>query len=399
MDKKDFSNLGDQIRSTVENAFESIDFDRLKKDIGGKAESTLDEVIKNFKATSQNYNEKINQIRRNQNRNNINLTKKDKNIGKMNISKRPAGTISGIVYMVLGIPLSSILGIFLIICSIFGPMISGFSVITGVSLGILGLFFLASLSLTLRGVSLRKRVKRFKQYVKALNGRSYCSIEEIASFTRKKSKFIIKDLKKMITLGMFKEAYIDDKQTYLMLNYEVYENYLRLQEALKQRSERNLEEQSNTKDEINDPEKKELNDTIESGRNYITKIKATNDAISGEEISRKLYGIESITSKIFSFVEKNPKKIPEVHKFTNHYLPITLKLVNAYKELDEQPIQGDNIRSAKNEIEKVLDTINAAFEKLLDDLFEDIALDISTDISVLETLFTQEGLTKNDFKK
>ena len=399
MDKKDFSDLGDQIRSTVENAFESIDFDRLKKDIGGKAESTLDEVIKNFKATSQNYNEKINQIRRNQNRNNINLTKKDNNIGKMNISKRPAGTISGIVYMVLGIPLSSILGILLIICSIFGPMISGFSVITGVSLGILGLFFLASLSLTLRGVSLRKRVKRFKQYVKALNGRSYCSIEEIASFTRKKSKFIIKDLKKMITLGMFKEAYIDDKQTYLMLNYEVYENYLKLQEALKQRSERNLEEQSNTKDEINDPEKKELNDTIESGRNYITKIKAANDAIPGEEISRKLYGIESITSKIFSFVEKNPKKIPEVHKFTNHYLPITLKLVNAYKELDEQPIQGDNIRSAKNEIEKVLDTINAAFEKLLDDLFEDIALDISTDISVLETLFIQEGLTKNDLKK
>lgn len=399
MDKKDFSDLGDQIRSTVENAFESIDFDRLKKDIGGKAESTLDEVIKNFKATSQNYNEKIDQIRKNQNRNNINVTKKDNNIGKMNISKRPAGTISGIVYMVLGIPLSSMLGILLIICSIFGPMISGFSVITGISLGILGLFFVASLILTLRGVSLRKRVKRFKQYVKALNGRSYCSIEEIASFTREESKFIIKDLKKMIKLGMFKEAYIDDKQTYLMLNYEVYENYLKLQEALKQRSEQNLEEQSNTKDEINDSEKKELNDTIESGRNYITKIKAANDAIPGEEISRKLYGIESITSKIFSFVEKNPKKIPEVHKFTNHYLPITLKLVNAYKELDEQPIQGDNIRSAKNEIEKVLDTINAAFEKLLDDLFEDIALDISTDISVLETLFTQEGLTKNDFKK
>lgn len=399
MDKKDFSDLGDQIRSTVENAFDSIDFDRLKKDIGGKAESTLDEVIKNFKATSRNYSEKFDQIRKMQNRNNINVAKKDNNIGKLNIAKRPAGTISGIVYMVLGIPLSIILGILLIICSIFGPMISGFSVITSVSLGILGLFFGGSLILTLKGVSLRKRVKRFKQYVKALNGRSYCSIEEIASFTRKKSKFIIKDLKKMIKVGMFKEAYIDDNQTYLMLNYEVYENYLKLQESLKQRNEQNLEKESNIKDEINDSEKNELNDTIESGRNYIAKIKAANDAILGEEISRKLYRLESITSKIFSFVEKNPKKIPEVHKFTNHYLPITLKLVNAYKELDEQPIQGDNIRRAKDEIEKVLDTINAAFEKLLDDLFEDIALDISTDISVLETLFTQEGLTKNDFKK
>lgn len=78
---------------------------------------------------------------------------------------------------------------------------------------------------------------------------------------------------------------------------------------------------------------------------------------------------------------------------------MTLKLLNAYKELNEQPVQGDNIRNAKNEIEKTLDTINNAFEKLLDDLFEEIALDISTDISVLETLFTQEGLKKDDFKK
>jgi len=32
-------------------------------------------------------------------------------------------------------------------------------------------------------------------------------------------------------------------------------------------------------------------------------------------------------------------------------------------------------------------------------MFEDVVLDISSDISVLETLFKQEGLTKNDFEK
>lgn len=399
MDKKDFSDLGDQIRSTVENAFDSIDFDRLKKDIGGKAESTLDEVIKNLKTKSQNYNEKFEQMRKNENGNNINLDKKVNNKEKIYISKRPAGSISGIVYMVFGVPLSIVSGILLIICSIFGPIISGFSIITWVSLGVLGLFFVVSIILALRGVSLRKRVKRFKKYVKFLNERSYCSIEELSSFTKQQSKFIVKDLKKMIKLGMFKEGYIDDKNTYLMLNYEVYDNYLKLQESLKQRNEEKLKQQSEAEKEINDPENKALKDIIETGKNYIIQIKNANDAIPGEEISRKLYRLENIIGKIFSYVEKNPKKIPEVQKFINHYMPITLKLVNAYKELDEQPIQGENIMSAKNEIEKVLDTINVAFEKLLDDLFEDIALDISTDISVLETLFNQEGLTKNDFEK
>ena len=49
--------------------------------------------------------------------------------------------------------------------------------------------------------------------------------------------------------------------------------------------------------------------------------------------------------------------------------------------------------------EKSIDIIENAFENLLDDLYEDIVLDISTDISVLKTLFKQEGLTEEDFRK
>ena len=78
---------------------------------------------------------------------------------------------------------------------------------------------------------------------------------------------------------------------------------------------------------------------------------------------------------------------------------MTLKLVNSYKELDSQVVQGENIKKAKQEIEKSIDLINSAFEKLLDDLFADMAMDVSSDISVLETLFTQEGLTDNELKK
>ncbi|WML34457.1 5-bromo-4-chloroindolyl phosphate hydrolysis family protein [Clostridium sp. OS1-26] len=208
-----------------------------------------------------------------------------------------------------------------------------------------------------------------------------------------KNKFVVKDLRKMIDLDMFPQAHIDDKQTYFLLNDKVYENYLDSQEALKHRNEEELNE------EINDPEKKELRYVIELGKNYIEQIKSVSDAIQKEEISTKLHRLQNIASQIFNYVGNNPKKLPEVNKFTNHYLPITLKLVNAYKELNDQPVQGDNIKNAKNEIEKTIDTINIAFEKLLDDLFGEVALDISTDISVLETLFTQEGLTKNDFEK
>ena len=61
-------------------------------------------------------------------------------------------------------------------------------------------------------------------------------------------------------------------------------------------------------------------------------------------------------------------------------------------------MQGENIISSKQEIEKTLDTLNTAFEKLLDELFQDTAWDLSSDISVLNTMLAQEVLTEDGLK-
>lgn len=410
MDKKDFSDLEDQIIDTVKSAFNAIDFASLKKDISSKADDTLndvktklkyksDEVNAKIKDKSKEFSGKIEDSIQNKYRNASPIIKKDKNKQLMYISKRPVGSISGILYTVLGFTGSIVFGILLMIQSALIPFIPNFLVDNFIFLGFLLTFFVSNIGLALRGRYLRKRVKRFKQYVSSLDGQNYCSIEELAASIEKKNKYVVKDLRKMVNLGMFKEAHIDDKQTHFMLSNEVYDNYIKSQESLKQRNEEELKRQEKLNEEINDPKKRELRDTIETGKNYINQIKSVNDAIPEEEISKKLYRLENIVTHILDYIENNPKKLAEVNKFTNHYLPITLKLVNSYKELNDQMVQGENIKSAKKEIEKSIDIINLAFEKLLDDLFEEIALDISTDISVLETLFTQEGLTNNDFKK
>ena len=77
----------------------------------------------------------------------------------------------------------------------------------------------------------------------------------------------------------------------------------------------------------------------------------------------------------------------------NYYLPTTEKLMNAYIELDKQPEVGENIINTKRDIEEAVDTINDAFENLLDSLFEETAWDISSDISVMKTMMEQDGLT------
>ena len=77
----------------------------------------------------------------------------------------------------------------------------------------------------------------------------------------------------------------------------------------------------------------------------------------------------------------------------NYYLPTTKKLLDAYVELDKQAGQGENVQQTKAEISTAMDTINEAFEKLLDSMFQDMAWDISSDISVMKTMMAQDGLT------
>ena len=379
MNKKDFSNLEDQIMSTVSDAFKAIDIANLKRDINYKTEDTINQFKVKFDEYSQRY---------------MGLNKKTKNDISMYINKRPAGSVSGILCMVFGTIGISIYGISVLAFSVVKIFFSSLLIGSNIIFVVLFLFFVASLALLLKGISLRKRVKRFKKYVRVIDNNTYISIGDLAKFAKEKERFLIKDLSKMIDTGMFLEGHIDEEKTYFMLNDEVYGDYLNLkkQEIDKKSNKKKL------KEEIDNSAKEESESTIKIGRDYIEQIKTVKNELYREEIFANLDKLENISQQILNQVEKNPQKAQEVNKFINHYLPITIKLINSYEELNNQVVQGDNIKNAKIEIEKSIELINKAFENLLDDLFEDVALDISTDISVLKTLFKQEGLGEEDFK-
>ena len=136
-----------------------------------------------------------------------------------------------------------------------------------------------------------------------------------------------------------------------------------------------------------------VQEVLDKGNIFLSELRRCNDAIPGAEMSAKIERMEQIAGKIFARVRTNPEVIPDLKKMMDYYLPMTVKLLNAYADMDAQPHQGENIRSSMQEIEKTLDTLNLAFEKLLDSVFENTALDVSSDISVLNTLLAQEGLT------
>ena len=116
-------------------------------------------------------------------------------------------------------------------------------------------------------------------------------------------------------------------------------------------------------------------------------------------MSEKIDRIELLVRRIFDRARSNPEIIPDLKKLMDYYLPVTVKLLTAYADMDAQPVQGENIQSAKREIEATLDTLDQAFRKLLDDLYQETAMDISRDISGLTAMRAREGLAEDELTK
>ena len=137
----------------------------------------------------------------------------------------------------------------------------------------------------------------------------------------------------------------------------------------------------------------EVDKIITEGYDYIKQLRAANDRIEDEAMSRRMDRMEAACEDIFSYISKHPESAPQIRRFMNYYLPTTLKLLNSYDSLSRQRVKGENVRGTMFEIEGMMETIAGAFEKQHDSLFEEAALDIAADISVMESLLEQEGLS------
>lgn len=287
--------------------------------------------------------------------------------------------------------------IFLII-TLIGSLITAFDVVSGLIIGIFAVAFISFAVMTYVGVDMVRTVGRFRQYVSVLRDREFCDIKEIASATGRDVRKVLKDVKKMITKGWFCQGHLDEKESCLMVSEHAWNQYTALMEDMKQRKAEEQAAQKKMQEEY-DRLSPEVQKIVQAGDEYVRKIKAANDAIPGEVISAKISRMELLVDRIFDRVEQNPDSVNDMRRMMDYYLPTTMKLLEAYKELDAQPVQGENIISSKKEIEDTIDTLNLAFEKLLDSLFQDTAWDVSSDISVLHTMLAQEGLTEDGLKK
>lgn len=326
------------------------------------------------------------------------------------VTRNPQGRILGPIQLAWGILASGGFGITTLVMTILA--FANQSMTAGIFAIVFSILTMLSVTDIVRGSRKIGLVNRFYHYARLIGERGYITVEELALQAGRRKEEVLRDLRKMMKKRMFPQGRLDSAQTTFMLTQDVYQQYLEAEQTRKDRQEQEAEQarqkaaQSLEEAKLKEAEQNRTHQydaqtrkILKDGNAYIRMVHECNEKIRGEEMSGKLFRLESIMRRIFEQVEKAPESADDLHKFMDYYLPTTTKLLQAYIDLDRQQIAGENISATKKEIEDTLDTINMAFEKLLDGLFEDTAWDISSDISVMKTMMAQEGLTgERDFQ-
>ena len=427
MTKKDWQEAGDQIRDLVQNAIDSGNYSELSNTITDVVNSAVDgvqDVLKNSlsdlgrqqicggwskrpedlagaERKSDRYAQSHDTVRRRQEAaERIRKSMQGKAYHPVPRTKTP-GLIAGKAMKWTGYSLG---GMFAVTAGILAIVSGATGAELVLPMGIIDVFLVASVALGIKGSRQEGLAKRFRRYQQVIGERTFCLIEELSAAIGKKPKFVQKDLRKMIRDGFFPQGYLDKKETCLITDQQTYQQYLQTEKAYEARAQevqtdgRKAGAQQASASTAA-PHGSEYQELLAEGQSYIRHIHTCNDKIEDPVISEKLDRMEMIVTRIFTEAGRNPDIADDLKKMMSYYLPTTKKLLDAYCELDEQPVPGENIETTKQEIAATLDTLNNAFAKLLDDLFEEKAWDISSDISVLNTMLAQEGLTEGAFDK
>ncbi len=398
MDESDFSKFGQNIRDTVSDAvnsaMESMDFSGLSEKVSATADHIVEETVNAFGGTySRNGNKRNITFGTRARENVVYPEKTDEEKLALRFVPKVPGKVSGTLMCTFGGIGTAGFGIPAFILLALG--LAGHPIV--LSLGVIGFlpFAIASGALLKSGCDRLGRISRFERYKRCIGTKALCAVRSLSGAVGLPEKKVRREIESMIAKGYFLQGHMDDEKSCLILDDETYQLYLQSKEQVENarrqgRGTANASTQEASSSAASSKNSKDVQRALEVGMEYIRQIRQINDELPQPVITEKLSHLEEVIGLIYLRVEKTPEKLSSLKHFTDYYLPTTMRLVTAYRDLDH--VDTENARQSKEQIERTLDTINDAFDKLLDSLYEEDRMNIQADIAVLKTLLAQEGL-------
>lgn len=118
--------------------------------------------------------------------------------------------------------------------------------------------------------------------------------------------------------------------------------------------------------------------------------------IENEVIRTYLTEIHDSTAKIIRTVEKSPNKFKSIDNFFDYYLPITVKIVDRYDEIENQKLSSKDSKKFFTSSTKMLDAVNKAFKNILNSLYQSEIIDMDAEMKVFSSMLTSDGFNNSE---
>lgn len=137
---------------------------------------------------------------------------------------------------------------------------------------------------------------------------------------------------------------------------------------------------------------------LENAKKQNKRIIEAKSYIDNDEIKAYLTSINDSTSKIIKTIEKKPKKIKNIDNFFVYYLPITVKIINRYDEIENNNLSSKDSKKFMTSTINMLASIDKAFRNILNNLYQKEIIDMDAEMKVFSSMLKADGFNENELE-
>lgn len=144
-----------------------------------------------------------------------------------------------------------------------------------------------------------------------------------------------------------------------------------------------------------------LNDKeeLKKAQDMVVKLRDISTRLENGELVRNTKEICNTSEKIIDTVIEKPEKIKKIRNFLSYYLPVTIKILERYDEIENQKLTTTQSKKFMNSIEEMIVKIRGAFEEQLSNIYQTEMIDTDAELKVFESMLKSDGFIDNiDFK-
>jgi len=135
---------------------------------------------------------------------------------------------------------------------------------------------------------------------------------------------------------------------------------------------------------------------VQTARRQNKEILSLIPKVESGDARKNLNEIHSTVDKILTTIEKNPSKANRLNNFFDYYLPVLIKIVNRYDEVENQKLLSKEGKDFMIKADKMIEGTNNAFESILSSLYQKDIIDADADMKVYDMMLKADGIVDDN---